>query len=308
MTARRKFLSIGECMIEMAPNDDGARTMGFAGDTLNTAWYARACLPGSEWQVDYFTRLGTDGFSDRIIGFLSDNGIGTEWIGRDTARHPGLYLIELDDGERHFTYWRENSAARSLADDEAPLEQAIAAADIVYLSGITLAILAPDRRDRLLAVLTHARSRGQTTVFDPNIRATLWESRETMCDTITRAAGAATVVLPSFDDEHSAFGDETVEHCARRYVEAGARDVIVKNGAEPIAFVTADASGVFDDFTAVDPLDTTGAGDAFNGAFLASRAAGSSVVEAIGKAQALAARVVGHRGALMPHGQITALS
>ena len=52
-----RFVSVGECMIEMSGGEDGLYRLGYAGDTLNTAWYARARL-GDDWDVDYVTALG----------------------------------------------------------------------------------------------------------------------------------------------------------------------------------------------------------------------------------------------------------
>ncbi|MBW8285647.1 MAG: sugar kinase, partial [Rhizobium sp.] len=109
------FLSIGEAMVELSQAEGGLWRMGFAGDTLNTAWYARACL-SADWEVAYFTRLGHDPFSERMQEFLQDSAISTRFIERDPERTVGLYAIELHDGERSFSYWRGQSAARRLAD------------------------------------------------------------------------------------------------------------------------------------------------------------------------------------------------
>ncbi|MCG6858761.1 MAG: PfkB family carbohydrate kinase, partial [Salaquimonas sp.] len=166
----KTFLSIGECMLELsgaAVGEEGLWRLGYAGDTLNTAWYARALLDPQIWQIAYFTRLGQDGFSQKMIDFIAAHGIETRWISRDPKRIAGLYAIELKDGERSFTYWRDRSAARLLADDEAALGSAIAEADAIYLSGITLAILAPDRRDFLIEQLAKATIAGKLTAFDP---------------------------------------------------------------------------------------------------------------------------------------------
>ena len=181
---RKHFLSLGECMIELSQADAECWRMGIAGDTLNTAWYARAFLDPSVWRVDYFTRLGRDPYSDRLAGFLDAADIGAQWIARDETRQPGLYMIETTDGERSFTYWRSQSAARLLADDTGLLAQALSASDIAYFSGITLAILAPDRRKALLDALSVRRAAGGTIVFDPNIRPKLWEDADTMRDAI----------------------------------------------------------------------------------------------------------------------------
>ena len=53
----RRIVSIGECMIEMSGGEDRSYRLGYAGDTLNTAWYLRALL-GQDWSVDYVTALG----------------------------------------------------------------------------------------------------------------------------------------------------------------------------------------------------------------------------------------------------------
>lgn len=72
-----RFLSIGECMVELSQAGDGLLRKGFAGDTFNTAWYARACLP-EDWSVDYFTALGDDPLSEDMLAFIADAGIGNE--------------------------------------------------------------------------------------------------------------------------------------------------------------------------------------------------------------------------------------
>ncbi|MBL4646655.1 MAG: sugar kinase, partial [Rhizobiales bacterium] len=71
-----RFLAIGECMVELSGAGPDLWRSGFAGDTLNTSWYARACLPNS-WSVEYLTRIGIDTLSDRMISFLAENNIGT---------------------------------------------------------------------------------------------------------------------------------------------------------------------------------------------------------------------------------------
>ncbi len=292
----KRFVAIGEAMIELANEGADLYRLGVAGDTLNTAWYLRRAL-GSDWQVDYMTRVGTDHFSDRITAFIADAGIRTAHIGRDPNRGPGLYAISLSDGERSFSYWRETSAARGLADDPTALDNAISGADAVYFSGITLAILPADRR---AVLLDRIAASGALTVFDPNIRPRLWETPAAARDWITRAAAISGVVLPSADDEATCFGDTSPAETLKRYVGLGVPEVVVKNAGGDVQYHH-DAQGVITGLPCADPVDTTGAGDSFNAAYLTARLTGSDVPDAIRAGHKLAMSVVGGHGALVPN-------
>lgn len=303
----KRILSVGECMVEMSHAGGGLWRQGFAGDTLNTAWYLRALLP-ADWAVDYFTVLGTDPLSDAMVGFMRDAGIGTGRIARHPDRVAGLYMISLNDGERSFTYWRDRSAARTLADDAARLQAAAEGADLLYVSGITLAILDDDGRAILLDRMARTRAEGGRVAFDPNLRPRLWKDAASMCRAVEEAAARADIVLPSHDDEAAHFGDASPGETARRYAALGAGEVLVKNGGGAMALSLAGAAPVMLPAPGmVAPLDTTGAGDSFNAGYLAARLTGADAHQATERGHALAARVVRHFGALMPHEQLETL-
>lgn len=292
------FLSIGEVMIELADAGGGFLKKGFAGDSFNTAYYARAILP-PDWQVEYFTALGDDPASVDILNFMGRVQIGTRHIRIIKGSHPGLYMIHLDRGERSFSYWRDTSAAKRLAEHKAALMLAIDQADMIYFSGITLAILPIEARQAVITALLKAKADGKKIAFDPNLRPRLWQSVEEMTHTISQAARAASIVLPGLDDEIRYFGDKDASATLARYHALGIGDVILKDGENG---VTLSASGDVTHLPAHPAkavVDTTGAGDSFNGAYLARLLMGDRPVKAAEFAAIIAARVISHPGALI---------
>lgn len=293
------FLALGECMVELAPTADGLLRQGFAGDTFNTAWYARQLLPEG-WTVGYGTCIGQDAVSEAMLGFIAGERIETSAIRRSTERTVGLYLISLKNGERAFSYWRGQAAARQLADDPVWLDRVLAGRGIIHFSGITLAILTPEARQSFCAAVARARAGGALVAFDTNLRPRLWESPDAMREGLMLGASVADVVLPSFDEETGLFGDPTPEDTARRYADAGARVVAVKDGGGPLTLWDRAAGLSWHEAVAVaEVVDTTAAGDSFAAAFLAGLAQDELLDTAAARAMRVAARVIQARGALV---------
>lgn len=290
-----KFLAIGECMIELTPQSNDLYAINFAGDTFNTAWYLRRAA-GEAVEVLYCTAIGDDQPSTQLHDFIVASGI-SPLIQRRENRSVGLYMVSLDNGERSFSYWRDVSAARTLADglDDLPLD----AGDIAYLSGITLAILPLSGRKRLLEVLTKCRARGVRVAFDPNLRPRLWASQREMCDWTMKGAAISDICLPSYEDEASYFGDATPADTCARYADQGTALVVVKNGPGKIE-ITHGATQIAVTPAPVDTVvDTTAAGDSFNARFLLGHLQGEDLATAAKAACALSADVIGKRGALV---------
>lgn len=293
-----KFLAIGECMVELSPGGEATYRAGFAGDTLNTAWYVRKCLP-PDWSVAYFTAVGEDRMSDKMLAFLRASGIDTDLIVRRSDKTVGLYMIHLDKGERSFTYWRSDSAARSLARVRSDLDAALSGVDVAYVSGITLAILPASDRQVLFGALSQAREAGTKIAFDPNLRPRLWSDADTMRQSVIAFSRICDVVLPSFDDERTVFGDADPAATIARYRSAGADLVVVKNGSADVQCGNADGTWSYP----VDPVsrivDTTAAGDSFNAGFLARYLVEGTLETAVRSGAAVAGQVIGHHGALV---------
>ena len=300
----KNFVSIGECMIELSSIGDGQFKMGFAGDTLNTAWYARA-LFSKFWSVSFATKFGIDESSKKAVSFLSHNNIGIDRIDYHPTRMIGIYMIHLKKGERSFSYWRENSAARTLADNKATLEKMLLKAEFIHFSGITLSILSKAGREVLFDILKMQKKRGVGISFDPNIRPTMWENVKEARNTISEAAKVSTIVLPSFEDEKIFFEDKNPSATLKRYEGLGASTVVVKNSGQKIYVLNNSNEIICDKITIINAIDTTGAGDSFNGSFLASLLSGIEIKECVYKAHNVALKVICEKGALIPMDKIS---
>lgn len=299
-----RLLAAGECMAELS-GPEGARRLGFGGDTLNTALLAARLLgPG---RVGYGTRLGDDPYSAAMRRAWEAEGIDCALVETVPGATVGLYAIETGAaGERSFTYWRDSAPARGLMTEGAwsARAAAIAAAPAVYVSGITLAILPEAGRQRLIAALGAARAAGALVAVDPNHRPRLWPAEEA-ARWLAEAYRAATLVLSSAEEEAQLFGPGDA---LARLAAMGVKTAVLKAGPAG-AEALADGRRMAVPAPRVEARDTTGAGDAFNAGLLAHRLGrGGPVEAALAAGCRLGALSVGHPGAIPPRAAMAGLA
>jgi 2-dehydro-3-deoxygluconokinase len=303
--AAHTVYAIGECMIELQKSVQGLGAMDyrFGGDTLNTAVYMARLLDPAIASVAYVTGLGVDGMSAEMLAAWEREGIDTACVQRLPDRLPGIYMIETDpDGERRFHYWRRDSAARHWlhAPDAGRVLVQLACARMVYLSGISLAILAPADRELLIAALAQCRAAGGSVVFDNNYRPRLWEDAATARAVYDRVLGHADIALLTLDDEVALYGAADAHGVIERARALGVGEVVVKCGGAPCVVWHDGRAHEVAPEPVRDVIDTTAAGDSFGAAYMAARLSGKGPDAAARAGHRLAGTVIRHRGAIIP--------
>lgn len=299
---------IGECMIELNGKPFSHMQQTFGGDTLNAAIYLCRSHQGLRPapKVQYVTALGSDPLSKEMKARWEQEGIDTNLVLTDNNRSPGLYLIQLDDkGERTFLYWREQSAAKYLLQhqDFSYVRQSLKLADMVMISGISLAILPTQDRQQMIQLLNELKASGTEVVFDSNYRSSLWSSEKhsTVKSVYQSMYQATDLALVTFDDEQLIWGDQTPLDTITRIQSLGVKTVVIKLG--PKGCLVSDHS-TFEPYHVETTLienvvDTTSAGDSFNGGFLATYLEDGDVRRACHNGNQLAGEVIQHKGAII---------
>ena len=287
-------------MVEFAPMSGDDYRRSFAGDVFNTAVYLKRLAPPG-CAVEFVSAVGDDALSAAMMSAWRDEGVSTHHVAIIPGKSPGLYVIDTDDaGERRFSYWRGQSAARALT---IALEQmdgdALRARDYVYYSGITLAILSEERRASLFDFINMAKSKGVIIAFDPNFRPALWESHDAAAQTTMKAYGLADIVLTGAEEESSLFGRGPEAPALDAFERIGVKEAILKAGERGV-FGASNGEHFHIPFSPAEKVvDTTAAGDSFAGAYLAFRLRGKSAPEAAALSARIARAVVSSRGAII---------
>lgn len=286
------LLCFGEAMMELTRVGSGDYKAGYGGDTSNCA--IAAARQGA--RTGYVTAVGDDAFGRELTALWQAEGVATDFVRVDPSAPTGLYIITPSPAGRDFAYYRAGSAASRYSADDLPVE-VLPRTRIVQLSGISQAIGAGPlgAGDRLIDA---ARSAGCDVAYDTNLRLKLWDLERARA-VMHAAMARCTIALPSIDDSKVLTGLDDADAIADAYLAMGPRIVALKMGEEGALIATPEARDRVPPHP-VSPVDATGAGDTFDGAFLARLAAGDDPFAAARYAGVAAALTTTGYGAVSP--------
>jgi 2-dehydro-3-deoxygluconokinase len=291
------IISLGESMVELFSEEPIARAGSFrkavGGDTLNTL-VAAARLGAS---TGFVTRVGDDPFAPYLLESWHAEGIDVSHARLVEGFNAVYFISLLPGGEREFTYYRSGSAASTMTPTD--IDPAyIGGARVLHVSGISQGI-SLSCRETVLAAVRLARERGVLVSYDPNLRRKLWPSVDDARAAMQEVLTFADIVLPSAPEEMTDLLDvRSVEEGIERLWQAGVGTVAVKLGGEGCLLGCDGCLVAIPPFVPEAVVDTTGAGDAFDGAFLHGVVSGLSPEEAARLAVVCAGLSLRSRGAI----------
>jgi ribokinase len=258
----------------------GAFAMAGGGKGANQA--VAAARAGA--RVTFVARLGDDIFGERALAGFADDGIDTRFVLKTADAASGVALIAVDDrGENSIAVASGANERLSVADVEAAAK-AFAAADVVLLQ-----LESP--LETVAAAVRKAGETGVPVILNPAPARPLDEGLLAGVAVLTPNETEAELLsgVPVRDDD----GVRTAAAALRR---RGPGTVIITLGGRGVYALAPDFEGVVPAFR-VEAVDTTAAGDIFNGALAVALAEKRPLAEALRFAQAAAAISVTRPGA-----------
>ncbi|HYM20239.1 MAG TPA: sugar kinase [Candidatus Kapabacteria bacterium] len=289
------ILGIGEALVEFAETKPSEYRQSFAGDIINTLFYASQL----GLRASFFSTFGKDTYTNDLLAFLNEAGIDHSSCKISRDKNNGLYVIRSqDNGEPEFTFFRENSAARTTFADfeQRTLTNLIGQTKVVIFSGIVLAVF----RDVEKLIELLRENKNKTIVyFDVNVRQALWPDITALDDWIGRIASVVDIISLSVSDDEKIFGSRSSSEMIECYREYGYSMIILRDGANDVLLN-------FDGKTHTVPVhpeqtvvDATGAGDAFNAAFIYSYLGGRTPEVSAKMGNSAAAQVLRYHGGIV---------
>jgi len=249
----------------------------------------------------FWTRIGADPFGDFLARTLAEHGVPETYVERDPEAQTSLAFVAHDESaERSFSFYRDDTADTRLSADRVP-EDALEAAEYVVVGGVALA--EGRSRTATFTLAEKARRAGCRVLLDPNARPELWDDGE-FERVIDDAINDAHLLKATPEDLAAAGYDGTPEEMARAVANRGPDTVLVTLGDDgALAYATEQSPwgertvrhGGYE----VDPVDTTGAGDAFTGGAVAALLeGGADLGSVLAFANAVAALTTTEAGAM----------
>jgi 2-dehydro-3-deoxygluconokinase len=290
----------GECMLELVNKDPDTIRKSFAGDLYNSSVYLKRAFPKQE--VQFMSCIGQDSLSEQLLERLASESVETACLASIDSHHLGAYMVVTDDeGERSFIYWRSDSAAKRMVTAlNQTQKDKLKQARLFFFSGITIAILLKEEREAFWLLLEELKAAGVSIAFDPNYRPQLWENATIAKANTEKAFEIADWLLPGVDDFDKLYGMKNVEECIQFCMQFNPSELVMKQGEQTVHVVTEAGRESIPVVANNNVVDTTSAGDAFNGVYLGARASGLDIRSSALAASSAASKVIETPGAIMP--------
>lgn len=287
-------VTVGEAMVLFSATQPGALSevqhfrRATAGAELNVA----VGLSRLGFKVGYVSKVGRDSFGEYLLSFLAAEGIDRSQICVDDHHSTGFMLksLETDGSDPRIEYFRRGSAASHLKSADNPVAYC-AGSRHLHLTGICPAI-GPSVRELVFAMAEQARAGGRSVSFDPNLRPRLWPSQQAMVECMNELAAHADLVMPGLSEGQLLTGRQREEDIADFYLARGAKQVVIKLGAQGAYYAGPDGRGTVPGLRVPKVVDTVGAGDGFAVGVISALLQGLSTEQAASRGNAIGARVV----------------
>lgn len=259
-----EVILIGEPIVILAAQELGniqdvnTFTRSIAGAEINVA----IGLTRLKHQVSYITKLGGDPFGEYIERFLNDRGIDTSYVSYNTNTSTAFQLKgKTEEGDPEVVYFRKGSAASYLSKEDVE-KVSLEGVKHIHITGIPPA-LSKSSKEAIYELIRRGKEKGIFITFDPNLRPTIWNSKEEMIGVINEIASKCDMILPGIGEGIILTGSDDPDEIADFYLNLGAQSVVIKIGAKGAFVKTKDDSYEVPGFKVKKVVDTVGAGDGF---------------------------------------------
>ncbi|UUZ82435.1 sugar kinase [Paenibacillus sp. P26] len=257
-------LTFGEAMAMFVADSPGGLqqvehyTRRLAGAELNAAiGFARLGL-----RTGWVSKVGDDVFGRCIKEHLLGEGVNIDGVLTDGRYPTGFQLkSKVLSGDPEVQYFRKGSAASRLAPADLKADYFLTARHL-HMTGIPPA-LSQETREFAGHALALMKQAGRTVSFDPNLRPSLWPSREEMVEVVNGLALQADWVLPGIEEAELLTGSADPKAASEFYLSRGVKLVVIKMGPEGAYYRSEAEEGFVPGFKVEHVVDTVGAGDGF---------------------------------------------
>ena len=227
-----------------------------------------ACARKMGCRTAFIGKIGKDMHGQFLRETMADSGIDLRGLRETEDFFTTLAFVTLTaTGERAFAFARKPGADTQLT--AAELDRELLKDTKIFHIG-SLSLTDEPARSATWAALREAKEAGAWISYDPNDRPLLWPSRELAGEQMRSILPVADLVKISDEECEIVTGEKTPQDAARVILAQGASCVAVTLGADGAHIFTREADVLIPGCRAKEVVDTTGAGDAFWGAFLAA--------------------------------------
>ena len=289
--------SIGEAMIEISNIKNSLYNQSFAGDTLNFCNY----LDKKKLNAFFLSAIGKSEINQSLLDFIRSKNISTKYIKQINQFEVGLYLIKnKDNGEKQFFYWRDESAAKQYFNniDFLNLYKELKNFDYIYFSGITLSIIHTSKLNNFIKLLKLLKSKKIKIVFDFNIRPSRWNKKNLniFLDSVLKFVDICFLSGEDMNYWKNKNDIKSYEQIVRKYKLK--HSIFRKNAKFTYVFLNK-TRYVFRNKLLKKVVDTSGAGDGFNAAYLSNFIVNNDPLLAIKAGSSLGSKIVMKKGAIV---------
>ena len=289
--------SIGEAMIEISNIKNSLYNQSFAGDTLNFCNY----LDKKKINAFFLSAIGKSEINQSLLDFVKSKNISTKYMKQINQFEVGLYLIKnKENGEKQFFYWRDESAAKQYFNniDFLNLYKELKNFDYIYFSGITLSIIHISKLNNFIKLLKLLKRKKIKIVFDFNIRPTRWNKKNlnNFLDSVLKFVDICFLSGEDMNYWKNKNNIKSYEQIVRKYKLK--HSIFRKNAKFTYVFLNK-TRYVFKNKLLKTVVDTSGAGDGFNAAYLSNFIVNNDPVLALKAGSSLGSKIVMKKGAIV---------